>query len=65
MTVSKTNEVIVDFKKNPTIFSTGVIKEQTVEYVHEYSLNTCTVIDDKLTFDHHIAPAYLRLIALL
>ena len=53
MNVSTTKKMIVDFRKNPTVFSPVIINDQSVEVVQEYKY-LGTVLDHKLTFESQV-----------
>lgn len=51
--VSKTKEMLIDFRKNQSVISPLVIEDQAFELVHNYKY-LGTNIDDKLCFDFHV-----------
>ncbi len=56
ISVLKTKEVIVDFKKNPTAVSPVVTDDQAGEVVNQYK-HLATFIDHKLTFEPQVDAA--------
>lgn len=51
--VSKTKEMLIGFRKHPSVTPPLVIEDQAVELVHNYKY-LGTNIDDKLSFDFHV-----------
>ncbi len=51
--MSKTKEMIVDFRKIPTVVTPVVIDGQTVACVKQHKY-LGTILDEKLTFEHHV-----------
>lgn len=49
----KTKEMIVDFRKNPTVITPIAINGNAIEVVHQFKY-LGTVIDDKLTFEAQV-----------
>ena len=51
--VTKTKEIIIDFRRNPPSLSPTFICDQAIEVVKQYKYLGIT-IDDKLTFEQHV-----------
>lgn len=53
ISVAKTKEMLVDFRKNPTVISPVMIENEAVELVNNYKY-LGTYVDDKLTFETQV-----------
>ena len=57
--VSKTKEMHIDFRKNPSVISPVIINDQAVEVVKQYKY-LGTIIDNKLTFEPQVDAVCLK-----